>query len=120
MPHVLIDQDSNSDATILQLGFGDRLGALVDTMNAPKDLGLDVAKGTVHTEGSVKKTKFLSPIISPGYWTVNAFQVSMLISSFIVDHLFQTATIHLLQFIDFYSPFLFQSGKEGLSLLSDP
>lgn len=30
------------------------------------------------------------------------------------------APIHLLQFIDFYSPFLFQSGKEGLSLLSEP
>lgn len=32
MPIVLIDQDSDSDATIVQLSFGDRLGALIDTV----------------------------------------------------------------------------------------
>ncbi|KAJ6817277.1 ACT domain-containing protein ACR12 [Iris pallida] len=58
MPIVLIDQDSDSDATIVQLSFGDRLGALIDTMKALKDLGLDVAKGTVTTEASVTQTKF--------------------------------------------------------------
>ncbi|XP_057423512.1 ACT domain-containing protein ACR12 isoform X2 [Lotus japonicus] len=58
MPMVLIDQDSDSEATIVQLSFGDRLGALIDTMKALKDLGLDVSKGTVSTEGSVKQTKF--------------------------------------------------------------
>ncbi|KAF6172107.1 hypothetical protein GIB67_029525 [Kingdonia uniflora] len=58
MPIVLIDQDSDSDATIVQLSFGDRLGALVDTMKALKDLGLDVAKGTVTTEASLIQTKF--------------------------------------------------------------
>ncbi|KAL2324030.1 hypothetical protein Fmac_023088 [Flemingia macrophylla] len=58
MPIVLIDQDSDSEATIVQLSFGDRLGALIDTMNALKDLGLDVSKGTVSTEGLVKQTKF--------------------------------------------------------------
>ncbi|KAK6944034.1 hypothetical protein RJ641_025136 [Dillenia turbinata] len=55
LPVVLIDQDSDSNATIVQLSFGDRLGALIDT--ALKDLGLDVTKGTVTTEGSVKQTK---------------------------------------------------------------
>ncbi|KAK4480422.1 hypothetical protein RD792_013495, partial [Penstemon davidsonii] len=58
MPIVLIDQDSDPDATIVQLSFGDRLGALIDTMKALKDLGLDVLKGTVTTENSVTKTKF--------------------------------------------------------------
>ncbi|KAG6578817.1 ACT domain-containing protein ACR12, partial [Cucurbita argyrosperma subsp. sororia] len=58
MPIVLIDQDSDSFATIVEVSFGDRLGALIDTMRALKDLGLDVAKGTVSTEGPVKKTKF--------------------------------------------------------------
>uniref|UniRef100_A0A6N2LS92 ACT domain-containing protein ACR n=1 Tax=Salix viminalis TaxID=40686 RepID=A0A6N2LS92_SALVM len=58
IPVVLIDQDSDSDATIVQLSFGDRLGALINTMKALKDLGLDVAKGTVLTEGPVKQTKF--------------------------------------------------------------
>ncbi|XP_058007560.1 ACT domain-containing protein ACR12 [Hevea brasiliensis] len=57
MPVVLIDQDSDSEATIVQISFGDRLGALIDTMKALKDLGLDVAKGSVLTEGSVKQTK---------------------------------------------------------------
>jgi hypothetical protein len=31
-PVVLIDQDSDRDATIVQLSFGDRLGALLDTL----------------------------------------------------------------------------------------
>ncbi|KAE8706468.1 ACT domain-containing protein DS12 [Hibiscus syriacus] len=58
MPIVSIDQDSDPEATVVQLSFGDRLGALIDTMRALKDLGLDVAKGTVVTEGLVKQTKF--------------------------------------------------------------
>ncbi|KAJ8440763.1 hypothetical protein Cgig2_005494 [Carnegiea gigantea] len=57
MPIVLIDQDSDPVATIVQLSFGDRLGALIDTMRALKDLDLDVSKGTVTTEGAVKQTK---------------------------------------------------------------
>lgn len=32
MPIVLIDQDSDPDATIVQVSFGDRLGALIDTV----------------------------------------------------------------------------------------
>ncbi|KAE8795872.1 ACT domain-containing protein ACR12 [Hordeum vulgare] len=57
-PVVLIDQDSDRDATIVQLSFGDRLGALLDTMKALKDLGLDVTKGSVATDSSVTQTKF--------------------------------------------------------------
>ncbi|XP_057978997.1 ACT domain-containing protein ACR12 [Malania oleifera] len=57
-PVVLITQDSDSEATIVELSFGDRLGALIDTMKALKDLGLDVTKGTVTTEASVTRTKF--------------------------------------------------------------
>ncbi|KAG6519885.1 hypothetical protein ZIOFF_016914 [Zingiber officinale] len=59
MPIVHIDQDSDAYATTVQLSFGDRLGALVDTMRSLKDLGLDVTKRTVTTEDSVVKTKFL-------------------------------------------------------------
>ncbi|KAJ7974892.1 ACT domain-containing protein [Quillaja saponaria] len=66
MPIVLIDQDSDSDATIVQIGFGDRLGALIDTMRALKDLGLDVSKGTVSTEGSVKQTKLFIKRLDTG------------------------------------------------------
>lgn len=33
MPIVLIDQDSDPEATIVQVSFGDRLGALLDTVN---------------------------------------------------------------------------------------
>ncbi|XVE99051.1 hypothetical protein REPUB_Repub03eG0163400 [Reevesia pubescens] len=65
-PIVLINQDSDSEATIVQLSFGDRLGALIDTMRALKDLGLDVAKGTVVTEGSVKQTKFFITRLDTG------------------------------------------------------
>ncbi|EOY19252.1 ACT domain-containing protein isoform 1 [Theobroma cacao] len=66
MPIVLIDQDSDSEATIVQLSFGDRLGALIDTMRALKDLRLDVAKGTVLTEGSVTQTKFFITRLDTG------------------------------------------------------
>ncbi|KAK3035030.1 hypothetical protein RJ639_033944 [Escallonia herrerae] len=66
MPMVLIDQDSDSEATLVQVSFGDRLGALIDTMKALKDLGLDVAKGTVTTEGSVTQTKFFITRLATG------------------------------------------------------
>ncbi|KAG2623033.1 hypothetical protein PVAP13_3KG030400 [Panicum virgatum] len=58
VPVVMIDQDSDRDSTIVQLSFGDRLGALLDTMKALKDLGLDVKKGTVTTDSDVTQTKF--------------------------------------------------------------
>jgi len=32
VPVVMIDQDSDRDSTIVQLSFGDRLGALLDTV----------------------------------------------------------------------------------------
>ncbi|MCL7049415.1 hypothetical protein MKW94_024907 [Papaver nudicaule] len=57
VPIVLIDQDSDSEATLVQVSFGDRLGALIDTMKALRDLGLDVTKGTVTTVESVIQTK---------------------------------------------------------------
>ncbi|RAL37065.1 hypothetical protein DM860_003987 [Cuscuta australis] len=57
-PIVQIVQDPESDATVVEVSFGDRLGALIDTMKALNDLGLDVKKGIVTTEGSVKRTKF--------------------------------------------------------------
>lgn len=31
-PIVLIDQDSDAEATIVEISFGDRLGALLDTV----------------------------------------------------------------------------------------
>lgn len=57
-PIVLIDQGSDPNATIVEISFGDRLGALLDTMKALKDLGLDVAKASVFTEASNTRTKF--------------------------------------------------------------
>ncbi|WOK97314.1 ACT domain-containing protein ACR12 isoform X2 [Canna indica] len=58
-PILLIDQDSDPDATIVWLSFGDRLGALLDTTQSLRNLGLDVTKGTVTTEDSIVKTNFL-------------------------------------------------------------
>ncbi|KAI5074266.1 hypothetical protein GOP47_0010227 [Adiantum capillus-veneris] len=58
IPIVLIDQDSDVNATVVEVSFGDRLGALLDTMKALKDLGLDVAKGNVTIAAPVIKTKF--------------------------------------------------------------
>ncbi|XP_024384175.1 ACT domain-containing protein ACR12 isoform X2 [Physcomitrium patens] len=59
-PIVLIDQESDSEATIVEISFGDRLGALLDTIKALKDLGLNVIRGVVTTEGSrLRRKKFL-------------------------------------------------------------
>lgn len=34
-PIVLIDQDSDAEATIVEISFGNRLGALLDTVGYP-------------------------------------------------------------------------------------
>ncbi|KFK43888.1 hypothetical protein AALP_AA1G187000 [Arabis alpina] len=57
-PVVIIDQDSDPDATLLEVTFGDRLGALLDTMNALKNLGLNVVKANVYLDSSGKHNKF--------------------------------------------------------------
>ncbi|KAI8021163.1 ACT domain-containing protein ACR11, partial [Camellia lanceoleosa] len=44
-PKVIIDQDTDPDATVVEITFGDRLGALLDTAN-------------VYLDSSVKHTKF--------------------------------------------------------------
>jgi UTP:GlnB (protein PII) uridylyltransferase len=58
VPKVIIDQDSDPDATIVEVTFGDRLGALLDTMNALKNLGLNVVKANVYLDASGKHNKF--------------------------------------------------------------
>ncbi|XP_009418366.2 ACT domain-containing protein DS12, chloroplastic-like isoform X1 [Musa acuminata AAA Group] len=57
-PKVIIDQDSSPDATIVEITFGDRLGALLDTMNSLKNLGLHVVKANVYMDSSGKHNKF--------------------------------------------------------------
>ncbi|CAK8535600.1 unnamed protein product [Lathyrus sativus] len=57
-PVVIIDQDSDPDATVVEITFGDRLGALLDTMNALKNLGLNVVKAKVYLDSSGKHNKF--------------------------------------------------------------
>ncbi|XP_040991671.1 ACT domain-containing protein ACR11-like isoform X2 [Juglans microcarpa x Juglans regia] len=57
-PVVIIDQDSDPSATIVEITFGDRLGALLDTMNALKNLGLNVEKANVFLDSSGKHNKF--------------------------------------------------------------
>ncbi|KAL1292679.1 hypothetical protein HN51_053242 [Arachis hypogaea] len=57
-PIVIIDQDSDPDSTVVEITFGDRLGALLDTMNALKNLGLNVVKANVFLDSSGKHNKF--------------------------------------------------------------
>lgn len=59
VPVVSIDQHTDPDATIVELSFGDRLGALLDTTKALKNLGLNVVRAQVTTgEDSVAQNKF--------------------------------------------------------------
>ncbi|KAG6680577.1 hypothetical protein I3842_13G048700 [Carya illinoinensis] len=57
-PVVIVDQDSDPSATVVEITFGDRLGALLDTMNALKNLGLNVVKANVFLDSSGKHNKF--------------------------------------------------------------
>ncbi|XP_004507070.1 ACT domain-containing protein ACR11-like [Cicer arietinum] len=57
-PIVIIDQDSDPNATVVEITFGDRLGALLDTMSALKNLGLNVIKANVFLDSSGKHNKF--------------------------------------------------------------
>ncbi|GMJ14536.1 ACT domain repeats 11 [Hibiscus trionum] len=61
-PKLIIDLDSDPDATVVEITFGDRLGALMDTMNALKNLGLNVAKANVYLDSSGKH-KFMPLLI---------------------------------------------------------
>lgn len=65
-PKVIIDQDSDPDATIVEITFGDRLGTLLDTMNALKNLGLNVVKANVYLDSSGKHNKFAITKASTG------------------------------------------------------
>lgn len=57
-PVVIIDQESDPDATVVELSFGDRLGALLDTMQALKELGLNVVKSRISVEGPITRKRF--------------------------------------------------------------
>ncbi|XP_021747268.1 ACT domain-containing protein ACR11-like [Chenopodium quinoa] len=57
-PKVIIDQDSDPNATVVEITFGDRLGALLDTMSALKNLGLNVVKANVFLDSSGKHNTF--------------------------------------------------------------
>ncbi|XP_019167366.1 PREDICTED: ACT domain-containing protein ACR11-like [Ipomoea nil] len=65
-PKVIIDLDSDPDATVVEVTFGDRLGALIDTMNALKNLGLNVTKANVYLDSSGKHNKFAITKASTG------------------------------------------------------
>ncbi|XP_057545332.1 ACT domain-containing protein ACR11 isoform X2 [Amaranthus tricolor] len=57
-PKVIIDLDSDPEATVVEITFGHRLGALLDTMNALKNLGLNVVKANVFLDSSGKHNTF--------------------------------------------------------------
>ncbi|KAL6843254.1 hypothetical protein ACP4OV_026967 [Aristida adscensionis] len=58
IPKVIIDQDSDPDATIVEVTLGDRLGDLLDTMSALKALGLNVVKASVCLDAAGKHNTF--------------------------------------------------------------
>ncbi|KAG4907442.1 hypothetical protein JHK82_056100 [Glycine max] len=58
MPIVLIDQESDSEATIVQLSFGNRLGALLDTVDESiKRFGIGCFKGNCLHRGISQANK---------------------------------------------------------------
>jgi UTP:GlnB (protein PII) uridylyltransferase len=65
-PKVIIDQDSDPNATIVEVTLGDRLGDLLDTMNSLKGLGLNVVKASVCLDATGKHNKFAITKASTG------------------------------------------------------
>ncbi|XP_060205323.1 ACT domain-containing protein ACR11-like [Lycium barbarum] len=65
-PKVIIDLDSDPEATVVEVTFGDRLGALLDTMSALKNLGLNVVKANVYLDQSGKHNKLCITHASTG------------------------------------------------------
>uniref|UniRef100_M1B4F9 ACT domain-containing protein ACR n=1 Tax=Solanum tuberosum TaxID=4113 RepID=M1B4F9_SOLTU len=65
-PKVIIDLDSDPEATVVEVTFGDRLGALLDTMSALKNLGLNVVKANVYLDSSGKHNKLCITHASTG------------------------------------------------------
>ncbi|GAQ91147.1 hypothetical protein KFL_007340070 [Klebsormidium nitens] len=57
-PFINLDQDQKEDVTVVELKFGDRLGALLDTMKALRELGVNVVKAKVSTVERVGWNKF--------------------------------------------------------------
>ena len=47
VPKVIIDNLSDPLATILEIEFGDKLGELVDTCEAIRNLGLDISRAEI-------------------------------------------------------------------------
>ncbi|XP_078433761.1 uridylyltransferase-like protein [Wolffia australiana] len=66
IPKVTIDQDSDPDATVVEITFGDRLGALLDTMRSLRNLGLNVVKANVFLDSSGKHNTFAITKASTG------------------------------------------------------
>ncbi|CAO2206257.1 unnamed protein product [Urochloa humidicola] len=66
IPKIIIDQDSDPDATIVEVTLGDRLGDLLDTMNALKNLGLSVNKASVCLDSPGKCNTFALTKASTG------------------------------------------------------
>ncbi|KAF3650958.1 ACT domain-containing protein DS12, chloroplastic [Capsicum chinense] len=65
-PKVIIDLDSDPESTVVEVTFGDRLGALLDTMSALKNLGLNVVKANVYLDSSGKHNKLCITNASTG------------------------------------------------------
>jgi len=55
---VIIDNHSDPFATIVKIEFGDRLGELLDTMGAIKNLGLNIVRAKIESGDIYSKNKF--------------------------------------------------------------
>jgi len=56
VPKVIIDNKSDSFATVVEVSFGNILGELLDTVAALKNLGLDISRGEVTMGDEAEKT----------------------------------------------------------------
>eukprot|EP01023_Acetabularia_acetabulum_P068696 TRINITY_DN9783_c0_g2_i1.p2 TRINITY_DN9783_c0_g2~~TRINITY_DN9783_c0_g2_i1.p2 ORF type:complete len:289 (+),score=44.74 TRINITY_DN9783_c0_g2_i1:111-977(+) len=57
-PVVIIDNHSDPFATVVKIEFGDRLGELLDTMGAIRNLGLNIVRAKIESGDVYNKNKF--------------------------------------------------------------
>lgn len=64
IPVVKIDNQSDPFATILTVQFGDRLGDLLDTIRALKNLGLNIRRAKISADSSIKNKFYITDAVS--------------------------------------------------------
>nr|CAB3480501.1 unnamed protein product [Digitaria exilis] len=103
IPKIIIDQDSDPDATIVEVTLGDRLGDLLDTMNALKNLRLNVVKASVNLDSTGKHNKFAITRAVRIVSILEACKPSLVMTCEYCSHINRQVDVDIATHIDIYN-----------------